>query len=278
MRDQVQDGNTFYFHGQPGAAGELALFGEGVRPDWVVLNRAGLPRRSGSETGFDDLARQVRAAAAQSPARLIGFSLGAYVALEVAHRVTDVPLTIDLVSAAAPLQCGDFLEGMAGKPVFSLASRFPGLLGALTRGQSGLAHVAPQRLVSALFASAQGRDKELAADPAFRRNMAMLLRCSLGPGRLAYLGEIKSYVRDWSPLLPLIAHPVTLWHGTEDNWSPPAMADALAMRLGNVDALHKIEGTSHYSTLQAFLAAEGNDPPAANARTGSIGQRTPRRG
>jgi pimeloyl-ACP methyl ester carboxylesterase len=61
------------------------------------------------------------------------------------------------------------------------------------------------------------------------------------------------YVRDWSAILPLISPPVELWHGSLDNWAPPAMADALAAGLPNITALHKLEGRSHYSALQTFF-------------------------
>ena len=106
-------------------------------------------------------------------------------------------------------------DALAGKPVFDTAARSP-----------------------ALFAA-----------------MAAILREGLGHGRANYVREIGAYVRDWSAILPAIRHPVTLWHGAEDNWSPPAMAEALAERLPYVTALHRLPGLSHYSALRAWLDA-----------------------
>ena len=64
-----------------------------------------------------------------------------------------------------------------------------------------------------------------ARSPALFAAMAAILRKGLGHGRANDVREIGAYVRDWSATLPAIRHPVTLWHGAEDNWSPPAMAD-----------------------------------------------------
>ena len=87
----------------------------------------------------------------------------------------------------------------------------------------------------------------------------------LGHGGASYVREIAAYVRDWSAILPAIRHPVTLWHGAEDNWSPPDMAEAFAERLPNVAALCRLPALSHYSTLRAYLDAL----PAGNtARNG----------
>jgi pimeloyl-ACP methyl ester carboxylesterase len=144
---------------------------------------------------------------------------------------------------------------MAGRPVFSTAARSPALFGAMAAGQALAARLASMKLAAVLFASAQGEDRTLAQDPAFHAGMAAILSEGLGHGRANYVREIGAYVSDWSAILPAIRHPVTLWQGEEDNWSPPAMADALAERLPNVIALHRLPGLSHYSTLRAWLDA-----------------------
>lgn len=246
------EGVTIYFHGVPGNPRELTLFGAPMPPGWFAPNRARLHPGRDFAGHCDALAVTVRELAGGAPVRLAGFSLGGFIALEVAHRLPDLPLTIDLVSAAAPLQTGDFLERMAGKPVFASAARSPALFGAMAAGQALAARVAPARLASALFGSAQGADRALAQDPAFRAGMAEILREGLGHGRTNYAREIGAYVRDWSTILPAIHHHVTLWHGAEDNWAPPGMAEALADRLPNVAALHRLPGLSHYSTLRAW--------------------------
>lgn len=256
---------TIYFHGVPGGPRELTLFGAPVPDGWHAPDRSGLHPRLDFAEHCDALADEVRALAGGAPIRLAGFSLGAFIVLQVAHRLPDLRLTIDLISAAAPLQTGDYLDHMAGKPVFATATRSPALFGAMAAGQALAARLAPTRLAAALFASAQGEDRALAGNAAFHGTMAMILLNGLGHGRTNYVREIAAYVRDWATILPDIRHPVTLWHGAEDNWSPPAMVEVLAKRLPNVVALHRMPGLSHYSTLRAYLDAL----PAGNtARNG----------
>lgn len=256
---------TIYFHGVPGGPRELTLFGAPVPDGWHALDRSSLHPGLAFDAHCDALADEVRALAGAAPIRLVGFSLGTFIALQVAHRLPDLPLTIDLISAAAPLQTGDYLDHMAGKPVFAAATRSPALFGAMAAGQALAARLAPTRLAAALFASAQGEDRALAGNAAFQCTMAMILRHGLSHGRINYMREIAAYVGDWASILSDIRHPVTLWHGAEDNWSPSAMAEVLAKRLPDVVALHRMPDLSHYSTLGAYLDAL----PAGNtARNG----------
>jgi pimeloyl-ACP methyl ester carboxylesterase len=87
----------------------------------------------------------------------------------------------------------------------------------------------------------------------FRRRLGDILQTSLGAGRQAYCQEISAYVRPWAHILPTVEAPVTLWHGRSDNWSPPAMSDALAARIPQVTEIRWLEGLSHYSALRAAL-------------------------
>jgi pimeloyl-ACP methyl ester carboxylesterase len=184
---------------------------------------------------------------------LIGFSLGARIALEIAVRLPGQVREVVLISAAGPLECGDFLPHMAGRAVFRTAQRSPRLFQSLTATQSILSRSAPNLLFKALFANAQGADRMLASDAHFRRTVQTMIAASLQSGATGYRREVLAYVAPWADLLPRVRAPVTIWHGTADNWSPPAMADALAARLPHVAAVHKLPGLSHYSTLAAAI-------------------------
>jgi len=247
--------HTIYFHGCPGAASELALFGEVGPPGWTVADRTILEGGS-QEDYLRQLSAQVGTVAQGQPVRLVGFSLGAYVALEVASRLPGLPLTLDLVSAAAPLQLGDFLPHMAGEPVFATAIRSPAAFDALTAVQGAVASVMPALLMRGIFADVRGDDVGVIADTHFRKGMQQVLRAGLGPGRAAYRRDVKAYVADWSPVLDKVPHPVTLWHGTADNWTPPEMAYALAARLPQVAALNWVPSSSHFSTLRHFMCQD----------------------
>lgn len=241
---------TVYLHGMPGSPRELALFRAIDTTGWLAPDRSA-PRVQGER--LDVLTDLVREGCGQGPVRLVGFSLGACTALEIARRLPAAPLSLHLVSAAAPLESGAFLDDMAGKAVFAAALQSPQRLSLLVRLQSGLARGVPGLLARMLFASAQGNDRLLAKDPAFRRIIADILRDCLAADTANYRAELTAYVRPWAHWLGEVRHPVTLWHGTRDTWAPPAMADALERLLPNVIAHHRLQDLSHYSALGEAL-------------------------
>ncbi|CAN5687991.1 alpha/beta hydrolase [soil metagenome] len=243
-----------YLHGQPGSPGELDLFGGGARPPNLLAPDRGRDRPDLALGPYlDHLARAIRDRFPQGPIRLVGFSLGSFVAIEVALRLADRDLRLDLVSAAAPLDLGDFLPDMAGGMVFSLARRRPGLFGLLTRVQGGLARTAPGLLFNQIFAGAQGADADLVADPGFRATVQAILAHSLAGGGRGYRREIAGYVTQDPERLSRLTAPVTLWQGQADTWTPPAMAQALAAARPQSRTLRTLPGLSHYSTLRAAL-------------------------
>lgn len=247
---------TLYFHGLPGSAGELGSFGPALAAnsrhfDVVVRNDA---LALGDPNGyFSRLAEQIVSQFPDEPLHLVGFSLGAAAALRVAPLLDERVTQIDLISPAGPLCLGDFLDDMAGAPVFraALAGRMPFAL--LNFVQAQAARLAPARMAAALMASAQGADRALAADPHFIAQLAASLRHSLLAQRNAYRHEIALYVADWSAELARVQQPVTIWQGSDDNWTPPAMAQALAAALPAVVDIQVQPGLSHFSTLGGYL-------------------------
>lgn len=241
---------SVYFHGLPGSAAELAGFGPeiaGRAAGFHVAARGG---------DFTRLAEALAARFPEGPLRLVGFSLGAAAALRVAPVLGERVAEIDLVSPAAPLQLGDFLGGMAGAPVFraALAGRWP--FAALTLVQAQVARAAPQRMAAALMAKAKGEDRALAADPCFIDSLAQSLRYSLIDSRDAYTAEVGAYVTDWRADLAQVHQPVRIWQGSADDWTPPAMAEALAAALPGHPQVTMLPGLSHFSALRAYLARE----------------------
>ncbi len=223
-----------YLHGLPGSGAELALAGRLIE----VLDR--------DAPSFAQLALRLP----DGPLHLIGFSLGAACALRLAALAPDKVARVTLISAAAPLELGDFLPAMAGAPMFRLAQS-AARLAALTSVQSALARVSPGLLLRLLM---RGSD---ASDAALMRSEAAVLRRAvqdgLGSGRPVYLREVMAYVQPWARHLPHVRCPVALYHGTQDRWAPPAMAEALAAALPAAD-LHWFEGLGHYASLKAVGA------------------------
>ena len=185
--------------------------------------------------------------------RLIGFSAGARVALEIARRLGRRTSAIELVSPAAPLQLGEFLQRMEGRAVFALARDAPLVFPAVVWLQSLLAEALPRRVFRLVFAHPAGGDAALAASPAFEAAVTAILRRSLGSARRGYAREILDIVHPWTEILPQITAPVRLWQGDLDNWTPPDMAQALADALPGAPALILMPGLSNYSTLKEAL-------------------------
>ena len=230
---------------------ERAARDAGVR--LVCLDRAAVAPGLEGEACFQALAGEVGALAAGGPVTLIGFSLGAFVALRTAACMTTPPAAIHLVSAAAPLESGDFLDAMAGQAVFRMAAGRPALFRQVTRLQGWLAAHAPGLLFRMLFATAAGADRDLAADPDFRKGLAPVLRRALGPDAKGYIRDVAAYVTPWSDRLAAITAPTRIWHGAADTWSPPGMADSLSRLIPGAAQPEILSGLSHYSCLFAAM-------------------------
>ena len=249
---------TLYFHGLPGSAAELASFGPGIAEHarhFHVVARSNALVGSDPSGYFRRLAEQIDRQFPHGPLHLVGFSAGAAAALLVAPVLGARVRQIDLVSPAAPLNLGNFLGNMAGAPVFraALAGRAPFAM--LTWMQAQAARLAPARLAATLIASALGADRALAVDPLFTAQLAASIRHSLLAQRAAYRQEILHYVTDWSAELARVQQPVAIWQGSEDNWTPPAMALALAEALPGRPEVTMLKGLAHFSTLRAYLEA-----------------------
>lgn len=250
-------GRIAYFHGLPGGPGEwtcfapAALRGAAIVPD----------RNPGCDPG--DLA----AALDGDDWILVGFSLGAPLALRIAAALGRRASQVHLISPAAPLQLGDFLPAMAGGALFRLAAARPRLFALVARAESILARIAPRWLLGRLMAGAAGADRALAADPAFVAAMSAVLRGGLGRSADGFIAEVSAYVGDWRAVLEGATAPVTIWQGDVDTWTPPAMARALQAALPGGAVLHIVPGASHYSTLREALVRIGQ----TNERPGPCG-------
>lgn len=181
------------------------------------------------------------------PAHVIGFSIGAMAALKIAASRPEYVSHLTLVSPAAPLQLGDFLPEMAGGPVFKIAQKSYFALRMLAWAQSRVFRIAPKKLIKALFAKAGPQDQPFADHAVIQQ----ALQNALIENSNGYCDLITEYVADWSTVLSDVTCPVTIYHGTADTWSPPAMAIALQQALPNGATLNWVKNGEHYSTLAA---------------------------
>ncbi len=232
-----------YFHGMPGGPGEWDLLAPAALQEGAIALDRNSPNRDG--LALVDLPENVT---------VIGFSLGAPPALRLARQLGERVEALHLVSPAAPLQLGSFLPDMAGGALFALAARHPRLFRLVVAAQCLLARHAPALLLGRLFATARGGDARLWADPGFRTGLAEVLRKGLGRDARGFAAEVAAFVADWrEELAAPLPMPVTIWQGSADNWTPPAMAHALHASLPG-SRLVMLDGCSHYSALHTALA------------------------
>jgi pimeloyl-ACP methyl ester carboxylesterase len=249
---------VIYFHGAPGAPEECRIFdlaGKKHGLTFICLDRFSVDPPIDGEAYYKLLATEISRMTSGKQVDVVGFSIGAFIALQTFRHMTNGVGSLHLVSAAAPLEAGNYLEAMAGKRVFKLAKAAPALFILLSYGQGFLASLSPNALFRLLFASAAGEDKALAANREFRDGIANVLKaCFIGRVR-GYARDIGLYVRPWKTTLAEVSVNTHIWHGAEDNWAPPLMAEYLRSAIPGCASSKIFSGLSHYSCLYQAAAA-----------------------
>jgi len=243
---------VIYFHGAPGAPEECAIFDLYAKErglTFICFDRFSGDYSTAGDAYYQFLARQISKQAAGKKVDVIGFSIGAFIALQTCRYLGNGVRSLHLISAAAPLDAGGFLDDMAGKRVFQLAKTAPILFVLLSYWQGLLALLFPNTLFRLLFASAAGDDKALSVDREFQSGITQVLRaCFIGRVQ-GYVRDVRAYVQPWKDTLSGIGVNTHIWHGAEDNWSPVAMAEYLASAIPGCSSTEVFNGLSHYSCL-----------------------------
>lgn len=240
-----------FFHGCPGSQRDATL----ACPEaWPVFAPNLFDPADPVEAGVVAISQAVNTTGGR--VTLIGFSIGAMVAIKVATRCPDAIRSIVLLSPAAPLQLGNYLDRMAGRPVFELARKGPSALRLLVFAQRLAVRVAPAALLKQLFRDVSAKERDLLKDPMFRKGLIHGLASSLGAGQEGYIALLRLYVADWQSELDTLSAPVEIWHGDEDRWAPVDMAHDLAARIGPDTVVRILRGRGHYSTLASFREAQ----------------------
>ena len=238
-----------YFHGVPGAAAEARLIERAARADGVellALERASLVTDAHGRAYADRLADVVRQVAHRRP--MLGFSIGAALALRVAARLGADAGPLFLLSPAGPLDVPGAFDGMGtGRRVFRVARRNRPGFHTLARVQALLAGWAPTVLVRAMFAGAGPADRAFAGSADGRGVLTGLVAEAWADGGMGYRRDMLAYVEDWSNELASVVSPVDIWHGAADTWAPPGMARGLGRLLPSARVHLGPEG--HYTTL-----------------------------
>lgn len=243
---------VIYFHGAPGAPEECAIFSPYAKEQgltFISFDRFSVDNSLAGEAYYQFLAEEISKHAAGKQVDVVGFSIGAFIALQTCRYLGNGVRSLHLISAAAPLDAGDFLESMAGRQVFQLAKTFPALFALLSYWQGLLTWLSPKALFRLLFASAAAGDKALSVDQEFQSAITKILRsCFMGRVQ-GYVRDVRAYVQPWKDTLSGIDVNTQIWHGAEDNWSPVAMAKYLASAIPGCASIEIFNGLSHYSCL-----------------------------
>ena len=123
-----------YLHGTPGAACEAAFLAAAAKANGLCILALAREQVAGdsSEAYLRQLTAEVVQLVGERPLHLIGFSIGASLALRIAARLPTPAAGVWLVSAAAPLELPGSLDGMgAGRYTFALARQSPRLFAGL---------------------------------------------------------------------------------------------------------------------------------------------------
>lgn len=248
---------TIYFHGAPGGTKEPAIFDDlaqrhGLR--LVCIDRFSIPDDMNQNDYIHELAAHIKSLSNGKPLSFLGFSIGAFTALEVSRLLQDQINQVHLISAAAPLptrsatQRSKYTKEMAGGLVFDLAIEKPLLFHLLTKFQQFLATLSPQLLTKLIFSSATGKDKSLFSKADFKDYITDVISNCFKRSIGGYMREIKLYTQ-WDPEPNRYHSNTVLWHGMVDNWAPANMVPALIDTIAGPKQCHNLSEMSHYSCL-----------------------------
>jgi len=243
---------VIYFYGAPGAPDECSIFDRYAKDSGLTIicfDRFSVKPSIAGDAYYQLLAREISKLANGRRVDVIGFSIGAFIALQTCRHLTNEVESLHLISAGAPLDAGDYLESMAGKQVFKLAKSFPALFILLSYWQKILALLFPYALFRLLFSSAEGEDKILAENREFQSNIISVLKSCFAGRVQGYARDIRAYVHPWKDTLSAITVNTYIWHGADDNWSPRLMANYLGSAIPGCNAPEIFRGLSHYSCL-----------------------------
>lgn len=231
-----------YCHGLPGSDAEIEMLVPAkARKPYVLgaLDFAGFEQFVVNDSG-----RKVH---------VVGFALGAMTALKLAALYPDVVERVTLIAPAAPLQLGEFLPKMAGRPVFEMALRGKLAFGAFTFVQKLGVALVPSQILKTMFSGSPDADMELFKQPAFKAGLVKGLKASFGVNRGPYGHAVLTYVKPWAQLLKDVNCPVNIYHGSDDNWAPIEMSYALREKIGSEVKVKVCKNLGHYSTLHYAL-------------------------
>ena len=159
---------------------------------------------------------------------VLGFSMGGYVALEIARLAPERVTGIALVSTSSRADTPEKQAARQSLIELSKIGKFKG--------------VTP-RLLPRFFSDASLQDKD-------KTDIVLKMGEEVGQETFMLQQEAIMSRRDQRPHLPAITQPSIVICGTKDVLTPPAESEESAALLPNA-SLHLLDGIAHMSTLEA---------------------------
>jgi pimeloyl-ACP methyl ester carboxylesterase len=273
---------VFLLHGTPGSR-------LGPKPRTSVLYRLGVRLITYDRPGYGgsdrDEKRSVADAATDVDAiathlgidrfAVVGRSGGGPHALACAAllgaRVTCVAVLVSL--APAGVQEIDWFGGMTAANVreYKIADEDEAKLIESLRLQADRARRDPWSMVDVLRAQMTDPDLQVVHDLSIRKLLAQTYAEALRPGPYGWIDDVLAYRRDWGFAIESITQPALLWHGDQDNFSPPSHTTWLAGRIPQAE-LQLQTDTAHFGAVEILPAVlawtAARRPELVAARTG----------
>lgn len=186
-----------YFHGTPGAPEECAVFDHyGIEHNltFISYDRYSIDAALESAAYYQLLADEITDKAAGKAVDLVGFSMGGFIALQVCRLIESDVRSLHLVSAAAPLEAGNYFDMAAGKSVFRLAQKHPSVFYLLVRLQGLIAAACPRLMFRMMFAGAAGEDRILTDSGEFQALITGILKSCFICHASGYVRDLRAYV------------------------------------------------------------------------------------
>jgi len=242
--DTVMTQILLYIHGLPGSEQEIEAFDTNHVSEIVHAKPFGM--------NYNENILNNKACF-----KIISFSLGSMAAVELALEYPEKVDSLVLVSPAAPLELGDFLNDMDGRFIFKAASEAArgntAIFSLLTYGQGLMARFSPNYLMKRMFGESCEAERRLLQNKQFTKAFQHGLRQSLHHESTEYMKTIMRFTKPWADKLAKVECPVEVWHGNSDTWAPISMGKALVKAVGTNASLIECDQLGHYSTLHYAL-------------------------
>lgn len=244
----------FYSHGFPASRVEATIAHGAALKEGLTIIALDRPGFGGSDwygdRRFEDWAQDVALVADHYGLErfgILGVSGGTPYAIAAAGALNGRVTRLTVVSGVSPMTIPGALKGMnvANRALVGL-SRISKTVARMSISAIASVWRAFPSMVSVWFGALLPKP-DIAI---VRRNeisvvLARNMREALRQGIRGAVTEFMLLVSDWSPLLERVTVPTSIWHGDEDTYVPPGMAEILSKRIKD-STFHIVKGGGHF--------------------------------